>query len=193
MRCKKHIADLSSGVGLCATCLRERLLELIAAQAQAQAQAQQAQLARFAIEDGLKHDPPPLIFPRSVSPYVSRRKSDDNSATWIHNQRFYSTPQVGPTYSTTSTSYFEATRSFKKKNRFSLFRICSGRDPRSSIPILGFIFIGTRATSLPHHRHPRHGSQQSFPFVGRSSNHRRHLAWINLSNSVPAIGDHVES
>ncbi|KAB2068905.1 hypothetical protein E1A91_A08G065600v1 [Gossypium mustelinum] len=121
MRCKKHLADLSSGVGVCATCLRERLLELIAAQAQAQAQAQQAQLARFAIEDGLKHDPPPLIFPRSVSPYVSRRKSDDNSATWIHNQRFYSTPQVGPTYSTTSTSYFEATRSFKKKNRFSLF------------------------------------------------------------------------
>ncbi|EOX96577.1 hypothetical protein QQP08_002643 [Theobroma cacao] len=124
MRCKKHLTDLSSSVGVCATCLRERLLSLIAAQAQAQAQAQQAQLARAAaaaVEDRRKPDPPPLIFPRSVSPYVSRRKSDDNSATWIHHQRFYSTPQVGPTYRTATATDFEAARSFKKKNRFWLF------------------------------------------------------------------------
>ncbi|XVE74170.1 hypothetical protein DITRI_Ditri11bG0177500 [Diplodiscus trichospermus] len=119
MRCKQHLTDLSSSVGVCATCLRERLLELIATQARAQ--AQQAQLARAAAEDRRKPDPPPLVFPRSVSPYVSRRKSDDNTATWIHRQRFYSTPQVGPTYSTTTTTDFEAARSFKKKNRFSLF------------------------------------------------------------------------
>ncbi|KAK8614787.1 hypothetical protein V6N13_068578 [Hibiscus sabdariffa] len=126
MRCKKHLADLSSSVGVCSTCLRERLLELIAAQAQAEAeaQAQQALLACAAVASGddfRKPDPPPLIFPRSVSPYVSRRKSDDNSATWIRHQRFYSTPQVGPAYSATTTTYFESTRSFKKKNRFSLF------------------------------------------------------------------------
>ncbi|XWS77368.1 hypothetical protein CRYUN_Cryun01aG0255300 [Craigia yunnanensis] len=123
MRCKKHLTDLSSSVGVCATCLRDCLLALIAAQAQAQAQAQQAQLARAAVaaEDRRKLNPRPLIFPRSVSPYVSRRKSDDNSDTWIHHQRFYSTPQVGPIYSTTTTTDFEATRSFKKKNRFSLF------------------------------------------------------------------------
>ncbi|XWS32480.1 hypothetical protein CRYUN_Cryun23aG0162200 [Craigia yunnanensis] len=123
MRCKKHLADLSSSVGVCATCLRERLLTLIAAQAQAEAQAQQTQLARAAAaaEDRQKSDPPPLIFARSVSPYVSRQKSDDNSATRIHHQRFYSTPQVRPTYSITATIDFEATRSFKKKNRFSFF------------------------------------------------------------------------
>lgn len=121
MRCKKHLTDLSSSVGVCATCLRERLLALVAAQARAEAQAQQAQLARAAVEDRRKPDPPPLIFPRSVSPYVSRRKSDDNSATWIRHQRFYSTPQVGPSYGTTTTTDFEACRSFKKKNRFKLF------------------------------------------------------------------------
>ncbi|XVE76779.1 hypothetical protein DITRI_Ditri13aG0008200 [Diplodiscus trichospermus] len=120
MRCKKHLSDLSSSVGVCSTCLRERLLVLIAAQAQAEAQAQQAQLARAAAEDRRRPDPPPLIFPRSVSPYVSGRKSDDNSAAWIHHQRFYSTPQVGPTYSTTTTADFEAARSFKKKNRKKL-------------------------------------------------------------------------
>ncbi|XP_022759464.1 uncharacterized protein LOC111305867 [Durio zibethinus] len=124
MRCKKHLTDPSSSVGVCAACLRERLLALIAAQAQAHAQAQHAQIAQAAAavaEDRRRPDPPPLIFPRSVSPYVSRRKSDANSAMWIHHQRFYSTPQVGPTYSTTTTTDFEAARSFKKKNRFSLF------------------------------------------------------------------------
>ncbi|KAK8630612.1 hypothetical protein V6N13_079397 [Hibiscus sabdariffa] len=117
MRCKKHLPDLTSSVGVCSTCLRERLLELIAAQEQAQAQKALAAAA----DDCRKPDPPPLIFPRSVSPYVSRRKSDDNSATWIQHQRFYSTPQAGPTYSATTTTYLESTRSFKKKSRFSLF------------------------------------------------------------------------
>ncbi|XP_022769648.1 uncharacterized protein LOC111313249 [Durio zibethinus] len=126
MRCEKHLTDLSSSVGVCATCLRERLLALVAVQAQAEAQVQQAQLARAAAaataaEDRRKPDTPPLVFPRSVSPYVSRRKSDDNSVSWIHKQRFYSTPQVGPNYSTTTTTDFEAVRTFKKKNRFSLF------------------------------------------------------------------------
>ncbi|MBA0826709.1 hypothetical protein Goarm_011534 [Gossypium armourianum] len=89
MRCKEHLTDLSSSVGVCATCLRERLLAVVAAQAQAQ-----AQLARAA-ESRRKPDPPPLVFPR--------------------------TPQVGPTYGATTNGDFEAARSFKKKNRVSLF------------------------------------------------------------------------
>ncbi|PKI67806.1 hypothetical protein CRG98_011779 [Punica granatum] len=55
MRCKKHPVDHSSSVGVCATCLRERLFALIAAQASAQPPS---------------NPPPPLAFPRSVSPYV---------------------------------------------------------------------------------------------------------------------------
>ncbi|PPD72338.1 hypothetical protein GOBAR_DD30763 [Gossypium barbadense] len=113
MRCKEHLIDLSSSVGVCATCLRDRLLAVVAAQAQ-------AQLARAA-ESRRKPDPPPLVFPRSVSPYVSRRKFDDDGDNWIHHQRFYSTPQVGPTYGATTNGDFEAARSFKKKNRVSLF------------------------------------------------------------------------
>ncbi|PIN05418.1 hypothetical protein CDL12_22036 [Handroanthus impetiginosus] len=87
MRCKKHSTDLSSSVGVCASCLRERLFAIIAAQAQAQA---------------LKQQPPPVSFPRSVSPYISRRKLDAAAATWQlqgggHHQLFFSTPQIGPT------------------------------------------------------------------------------------------------
>ncbi|KAE8702784.1 Detected protein of unknown function [Hibiscus syriacus] len=111
MRCKEHLTDLSSSVGVCATCLRQRLLAVLAAQ---------AQLA-LAAESLRKPDPPPLIFPRSVSPYVSRRKSGDDGANWIHNQRFYHTPQVGPTHGTETSGDFEAVGSFKKKNRFSFF------------------------------------------------------------------------
>ncbi|KAM1262766.1 hypothetical protein ACFX13_028516 [Malus domestica] len=169
MRCKKHLADLTSTVGVCASCLRERLAALIEAQIQAQAQAQLSRLHSLTTaaapldEPNRKSDPnpPPLIFPRSVSPYVSRRKSDDS--TWHHYHhhrpdhsqqhhhhhhhhqqqhriRFYSTPQVGPTY-TNANSTIEGSCK-KSKTRFSLlsslFRSRSDKswsDPRdSSVP-----------------------------------------------------------
>lgn len=157
MRCKRHLSDLSSTVGVCASCLRDRLFALIAAQAQAQARAQsEAQTQAQSLDDPRKSDPnikpPPLLFPRSVSPYVSRRKSDE--ATWQQrrqnchqDRRFYSTPQVGPaTSSITSTTTSSAAASFssagsywKKNGRFSLlsnlFRSRSEKlesDPRVS-------------------------------------------------------------
>ncbi|KAJ7961841.1 vitellogenin-like [Quillaja saponaria] len=136
MRCKKHLPDLSSTVGVCATCLRERLSIIIAAQAKAQQAYQQAQIARAlsrastVSDDSRKSDinqPPPLLFPRSVSPYVSRRKSDEATCQ-THNRldhRFYSTPQLGPTYSTTvGNSAYDSntTGTFRKKQgKFSIF------------------------------------------------------------------------
>ncbi|KAL5799086.1 hypothetical protein ACOSQ2_003906 [Xanthoceras sorbifolium] len=133
MRCKKHLSDLSSSVGVCASCLRERLLALIAAQAQAQHQASQLNQSHSraaTIDERLKQDqPPPLVFPRSVSPYVTRRKSDPAvAANWSssHHHRFYSTPQVGPTsngyYSTSSAATTTGNFASKKKtSKFSLF------------------------------------------------------------------------
>lgn len=120
MRCKKHLSDLSSSVGVCASCLRERLFAVMAAQAQAQAQVQQ----QLFPEDHRKSDgnPPPLMFPRSVSPYISRRKSDTtpwqlqhNSLPSIRDQRFYSTPQVGP------NGTVIAAGPYKKKSYFRFF------------------------------------------------------------------------
>ncbi|KAJ0968171.1 hypothetical protein J5N97_025088 [Dioscorea zingiberensis] len=78
MKCNRH--PFEGGVGVCASCLRERLLELAAVQ------------NSVTLPPPLP--PPPLDFPRSVSPYLSRRRSlgsDDHR----HHQRFYSTPQVG--------------------------------------------------------------------------------------------------
>lgn len=130
MRCRKHHPpDLSSTVGVCASCLRERLQVLIAAQ-------EKAHLARVSSRASDDHPrksdpipPPPLVFPRSVSPYVSRRKSD--YASWQscdrHNNLFYSTPQLGPTFGTGNSeanSGFpgRTSSSFKKKTgRFWIF------------------------------------------------------------------------
>ncbi|KAG8363486.1 hypothetical protein BUALT_Bualt19G0027400 [Buddleja alternifolia] len=80
--------------------------------------------------------PPPLLFPRSVSPYISRRKSD-TAATWQpqghHHRRFFSTPQVGPTAEIEKK---------KKSNKFSslflgLFRSKSAKPESNSGPISG--------------------------------------------------------
>lgn len=95
MRCKRH--PNQAGGGVCATCLRDRLLALEATQsgdasppgpAQAQAQAPPPE--------------PPPAFPRSVSPYVSRRKSDTSGGGGALRHHpsllFFRTPQVGPAY-----------------------------------------------------------------------------------------------
>ncbi|XP_020219457.1 uncharacterized protein LOC109802480 [Cajanus cajan] len=133
MKCKKHPLDLSSTVGVCASCLRERLIALMAAQAQAQPHPQ-AQLTRGhsrASDEFSRNSqpnlPPPLIFPRSVSPYVSRRKSD-YSAAWLacdhrRDRLFYSTPQLGPTFCAADSAYHADASSFKK--RFHGFRLFS--------------------------------------------------------------------
>lgn len=129
MRCKKHLSDVSSGVGVCSSCLRERLFSLIAAQAR----QQQAQAQVQAQEESRKSDPhpPPLVFPRSVSPYVSRRKSD---YSWPHHhnlpdRRFYSTPQVGPS-TTTATSISSSDNKHRKFSLFSNFFRSKSDKPR---------------------------------------------------------------
>lgn len=93
MRCKKHPADFSSGVGVCASCLRERLLAIMEAQEQ-----KQSNIHRDCRKsDAQQQLPPPLPFPRSVSPYISRQNTDAAAAAWHLNHRsLYCTPQLGP-------------------------------------------------------------------------------------------------
>jgi hypothetical protein len=91
MRCKKH--QYQAGGGVCATCLRDRLLAL-AAERNGDGASSPPAPAR---EQGPPTAPEPAAFPRSVSPYVSRRKSD----TALRNHPsllFFRTPQVGPAY-----------------------------------------------------------------------------------------------
>lgn len=136
MKCRKHPFDQSSAVGVCAPCLRERLAFLIAAQAEAEAEAE---AHAPAAADRRKPDPQPpppqhLVFPRSVSPYISRRKSDavgghGHGQPHHHHHLFYRTPQVGPAYKysdaaggfVASESESEPRKKKKKRGKFSLF------------------------------------------------------------------------
>ena len=96
MRCKKHLSDHSSSIGVCASCLRDRLFSLIHSQSQYHSQTHSISDPNYPDSDPNPNpklnpnNPPPLIFPRSVSPYISRRKSEPIP-------QFYCTPQVNPT------------------------------------------------------------------------------------------------
>lgn len=148
MRCKKHLTDYTSSVGVCATCLTERLSALIEAQTLAEAQFARSQEAQ---QDRRKSDaaaPPPLAFPRSVSPYISHRKSDYSRPNYnpnpnrnhhhhhtLSDQLFYSTPQVGPTLEFAE----ERDTCAKRRSRnscllYRLFRFRSREAPSSSSP-----------------------------------------------------------
>ncbi|CAN6233902.1 unnamed protein product [Urochloa humidicola] len=86
MRCKKH--PYQPGGGVCATCLRDRLLALAAERNGADSPPTAPPAPA----------PEPAAFPRSVSPYVSRRKSSDAAAALRNHPSllFFRTPQVGP-------------------------------------------------------------------------------------------------
>lgn len=126
MRCKRHTVDFTSTIGVCASCLRERLLSL-AATAAVEEDNNNRQSRR---KSNPPPPPPPLLtFPRSVSPYVTRRKSDAGGGdpltiTSNNNRRFITTSQVDLGY---SCKDFESNRSLKSKggkiSRFyNLFR-----------------------------------------------------------------------
>uniref|UniRef100_A0A7N0ZUH6 Uncharacterized protein n=1 Tax=Kalanchoe fedtschenkoi TaxID=63787 RepID=A0A7N0ZUH6_KALFE len=122
MRCKTHTSDSSSTVGVCATCLRHRLLSLIAAQSRNHLHAQ---LLAAALDHHHKSD---FDFPRSVSPRGN--KPHDHHEPLPH-RRFYLTPQ---------TAHHPPT-SQKHRGRFSFissfFRPRSHKsdfDPRETTP-----------------------------------------------------------
>ncbi|KAK9051468.1 hypothetical protein SSX86_028095 [Deinandra increscens subsp. villosa] len=145
MRCKKHITDLSSIHGVCASCLRQRLHRVIVAQEQAEAQS----LAQNRCNLNSNPNPNPS-FPRSVSPYENRQKSDNNTVNSVaagvqrannkprlnhslSDQRFYNSPLIA--VNTRGCIGGDSISSNKKKKsliRFSsfsnLFRSNGSRD-----------------------------------------------------------------
>ncbi|KAG6437839.1 hypothetical protein SASPL_102769 [Salvia splendens] len=127
MRCKKHPADQSCSVGVCASCLRERLVAVIAAQTQAHA-------LKHALQDCRKSDsqlPQPPLFPRSVSPYISRRKSENAPAAATSKPErkpdFGLDPVADPTVSVNSSSaspaWFPNIIRGRRKKKVSTFLI----------------------------------------------------------------------
>ncbi|XP_062226574.1 uncharacterized protein LOC133924861 [Phragmites australis] len=143
MRCGRH--PYEGGVGVCALCLRDRLLALAAAQNEASSLPP-------------SEPEPELVFPRSVSPYVCRRKSDASGARWRPpGLLFFRTPQVGPAYAggAGGAGFEEDDIGFQRRrsSRFSL---------------VAALFGG----------HHSHGSDSGEKSGGKGSKHRSWLAGI---------------
>ncbi|CAL9115470.1 unnamed protein product [Musa textilis] len=96
MKCKKHPYEL--GAGVCASCLRERLLALVAAQDGLSPRDYHYNNHRRRFDAPPDPPAPPVAFPRSVSPYLPPRRSAGSSASHHSDRRFFSTPQLGPTF-----------------------------------------------------------------------------------------------
>lgn len=112
MKCKKHQNDYT--IGVCASCLRERLFALISDQ------------ARDEHKELEEHQHRPLILPRSVSPYACRRNF--SSANLRHHgqmhhsmseQRFFATPQAWTSTGDDVVHDGDGMKK-KKKSRFSV-------------------------------------------------------------------------
>ncbi|KAG8071919.1 hypothetical protein GUJ93_ZPchr0006g45919 [Zizania palustris] len=122
MRCKKH--PYQTGGGVCATCLCDRLLALAAEQNGGASPPPPDPIAAVAVETA------PSAFPRSVSPYVSRRKSDTSAGVLKQHPSllFFRTPQVGPAYGS-SGALEEGDIGYEKRRagKFSLIATLFGR------------------------------------------------------------------
>ncbi|KAK1393791.1 hypothetical protein POM88_012847 [Heracleum sosnowskyi] len=118
MRCKKHFADCSSAIGVCASCLRERLLTIIETQIRYEAQVL---LVKPQLEDEHRKSD-------AVQQHITFPKSggkSDNSAACPHpphslsETRFYNTPQIGP------NGIFMTAKSNSRESRAGNFRFSS--------------------------------------------------------------------
>ncbi|RWW11451.1 hypothetical protein GW17_00024937 [Ensete ventricosum] len=113
MKCKKHPYEL--GAGVCASCLRERLLALLAAEKELSPARDHHDL------DPRDFDSPTVAFPRSVSPYLPHRRSVGSDASHHHDASFFSTPGLGHTLD----GEFDSGRS-RRSGRFSVLKVLFG-------------------------------------------------------------------
>lgn len=117
-KCRIHPYEF--GAGVCASCLRERLLAVIA--------------ARECSSDSPEPPPPPHVLPRSVSPHAGHRHSvgsGPSPARTHRHQRFFSTPQVGPFFDYDRDLAGGGTAVGGKKRSSLLSLLFGSRTPRS--------------------------------------------------------------
>jgi hypothetical protein len=124
MRCKAH--PFQAAAGVCGTCLRDRLVVLAAAQ-------------NGDSSPPAHHVPPPApgpaAFPRSVSPYVARRKSDASGGALRSHPSllFFRTPQVGPAACAIEEGDIGYEYEKRRAGKFSVLATLFGHHHRRSV------------------------------------------------------------
>ena len=126
MKCKRHA--FQDGGGVCATCLRDRLVVLAAAQNDASSPPPAPTHPSSAVPPAAETTAP--AFPRSVSPYVSRRKSDSSGGALRSHPTllFFRTPQVGPSFGGGGAALEEGDIGYEKRRggKFSVLSTLFG-------------------------------------------------------------------
>ncbi|CAN6461269.1 unnamed protein product [Victoria cruziana] len=175
MRCRFHPCD-SGRVGVCASCLRERL-EALVAERERRKPASSSSLVSAARQSSVTTSSVatscpdfPLSFPRSVSPYVSVRDRESF---------FFSTPQLNPSKKNHHQDINHRPVSRKEK-RFSLFSAIFGRRKPSVTPAADASSSSAPSSSWLSSILPvRQKKSRLFPAAaaagagGRNSGHRR--------------------
>ncbi|CAN6486886.1 unnamed protein product [Victoria cruziana] len=121
MRCRFHPFE-PGRVGVCAACLRERL-EAVVAERERLGTSTSAERCSSATDTSCSEQLP-LPFPRSVSPYVSRRDRES---------LFFSTPQLNPSRTKSKKKHSrnrDPDPASKKEKRFTFLSAIFGRPER---------------------------------------------------------------
>ncbi|KAL2556062.1 hypothetical protein Fot_00801 [Forsythia ovata] len=167
MKCKKHPADLNSGVGFCASCLRESLFALIAAQARKQAEVQEGRRE-------FDTQPSSLAIPRSVLPLCILPEI---------RHRFH----VVPTASLVTVEVKKNSSGGKFSSLFSgLFRSKSEKPFSDSSPFSDPGVVGTARVFNP--QDSCTSSPSWFPTI-LPARRRKQISKLSLDNNL--IGDHM--
>ncbi|RWV98527.1 hypothetical protein GW17_00038618 [Ensete ventricosum] len=176
MKCKSHPSECDAGV--CASCLRERLFALIASQNEPSINYNYGRRG----SDPPRPMPPqpPLVFQRSVSPYVVHRRSVGSDASpghpclHHHYQWFFSTRQVGPTFSAASGCDRLREIDGGRTQRFSILRTLFGhRRSEEAEPALGAPKISAS------------GSWFSALIRGRQKKKKKSQLWSAVEEEAP--------
>ncbi|XP_031503194.1 uncharacterized protein LOC116266213 [Nymphaea colorata] len=125
MRCRFHPFE-PGRVGVCAACLRERL-EAVVAERERLGTPSSAERCSSATDTSCSEQLP-FSFPRSVSPYVSRRDRES---------LFFSTPQLNASRTTSKkkrSKYRNPDPALKKEKRFSFLSAIFGGRPEREKP-----------------------------------------------------------
>ncbi|XP_031484562.1 uncharacterized protein LOC116253728 [Nymphaea colorata] len=184
MRCRFHPCD-PGRVGVCASCLRERLEALVAERERRKpvsasslvSAARQSSVTASSVATSCPDFP--LSFPRSVSPYVSARDRES---------LFFSTPQLNPSKKNHHQDVNHSPVPRKEK-RFSLFSAIFGRrKPSETPPAVSSSSSPPSSSWLSSILPIRHKKSRLFPAAAAGSRNSCRRRDCGMSPAAPARG-----
>ncbi|KAI7731646.1 hypothetical protein M8C21_027005 [Ambrosia artemisiifolia] len=213
MRCKKHYTDLSSTVGVCSCCLRERLISIIAAQEQEKALNKRYNSENIPATHHRKRN-------QSDGADINSDKTDNNNNNnnlWNNNpqlrprsvphhrriisdQLFYHTPEVDTT--TTTSGGGDLSKKWSFSRVFSFMNIFRSRN-RKPVDSVMVTVMDSRVSNSSVRRYRDRGMSpvrdsdagacDEDESNNATSEYESTGSWKNTPRRTPARGGHVRN